>query len=117
MREDIGRFIEGYLLETTNLIITVYDCALGTGPDAQVFIEGRELVFSRAERGEGPGFLRLLPAEASLTLSFPRGQSLYDPRKRMRGVPNSRTRLTVRGMGDLDAYARRLIEEAYSLDI
>jgi hypothetical protein len=33
----------------------------------------------------------------------------------MRGVPNSRTRLTLRTLLDLDPYVRRLMDQAYAL--
>jgi hypothetical protein len=116
VRTDIGRFYEGRLFETVNLIKNALEVATGVGYDVEVWIHGRELVFGRGEAEQGVGFLRILPGEASITLSFPRGGEVFDPQKRMKGVPGSRTRLVVRNAGDIDSYARRLIEAAYELD-
>jgi hypothetical protein len=116
MREDVGRFFEGRLHETTMLLKAAYDIAVATGPDVADWVHGRELVFSRSEPGESRGFLRILPLDVLLQLAFPKGKELFDPQKRLRGVPGSQLRLTVRGMGDLDPYARRLVEEAYARD-
>jgi len=116
MREDIGRYLEGRLHDTQQLIKIVYDIATGQGRDVNAWVEGRELVFGRKEPGKGTGFLRLLPSEVSLTISFPRGHELPDPLKRARGVRGSRTKLTIRTTSDLDSYVRRMIDAAYALD-
>lgn len=115
MRIDIGRFLEGRLLETVNLIKAVYDLATGEGKDVEAFVHGRELVFARREP-TGAGFVRLLPQETSVVISFPRGPELFDPGKRLRGFPTARRSLTLRSTMQLDPYVRRLIDEAYRLD-
>ncbi len=116
MREDIGRFFEGHILETVNLIKSVYDIATGQGADVSVWVHGRELVFARGEPGSGPGFVRVLPADTMITVAFPRGMYIFDPKKRMKGVPGSRTRVVIRATMELDSYVRRLIEAAYALE-
>lgn len=103
------------MLDTINLVKTVYDIGTGAGKDVSAWIDGRELVFGRKEPGEGAGFLRVLPHEVTITISFPRGHEIPDPQKRTRGVPGSRTHMTVRHIGDLDAYTRRIIDAAYAM--
>ena len=116
MRPDIGRYLEGRFFDTVQLVKTVYDIGLGQGDDVSVWIEGNELVFGRRDPGSGSGFLRLLPQEVSITLSFPRGHEISDPQKRARGAAGSRTRLTIRMSAEIDVYTRRMIDAAYALD-
>lgn len=114
MRADLGRYFDAHGFETQRLLKALYDMALGEGKDVVGFLEGRELVMARGE-AKGYGFVRFLPEETTVTLSFPMGGQLFDPAKRMRGVPNSRTRLTLRTLLDLDPYVRRLMDQAYGL--
>lgn len=113
MNPEIGRYLEGRLLVTQNLIKTVYDYALGQGRDVEVKVEGRELAFRRGESA-GAGFLRVLPAELWLTLSFPRGGEIPDPLGRLKGPRGARKQCLVRDSSELDLYARRLIDAAYA---
>jgi hypothetical protein len=115
MRPDVGRFLEGRLLETQLLIKSIYDLATGEGKDVVAAIDGRELVFRRGEAAT-PGFLRVLPAATSVTIGFPKGPSLFDPGKRLKGVANARRSLVLRSSMDLDPYVRRLIDEAYRIE-
>jgi hypothetical protein len=115
MRTDIGRFLEGRLLPTINLIKTIYDTGLGAGKDVTAWIDGRELVFSKGE-DKGRGFMRAIPLETSVTLCFPRGHELLDPKKRAKGARGSETRVLIRDQMDLDLYIRRMIDAAYSVE-
>lgn len=115
MRPDVGRYLEGRLFETVNLIKAIYDLALGEGKDVVAAVDGRELVFYRGE-ASGAGFLRILPAETSITAAFPRGARLFDPGKRLKGVPGSRLRIMLRSQQDIDPYVRRLIDNAYAIE-
>ncbi len=115
MEPTVGRYLEGRMLETVNLIKTVYDIGLGQGKDVNVWIDGLELVFGRKEPGEGGGFLRILPHEVNITLAFPRGHEIPDPQKRTKGVHGSRKSMLVRHIGDLDPYTRRMVDAAYAL--
>ncbi|MBI4820663.1 MAG: hypothetical protein HY791_30645 [Deltaproteobacteria bacterium] len=115
MRTDLGRFMEGYILETTLLIKAVYDLGTGQGKDVAAWVDGRELVFVRGEEGKGPGFLRMLPQANAVVVSFPRGHEISDPLSRMKGVAGSRTRVTVRSISELDPYLRRVVAAAYAL--
>lgn len=115
MKEDIGRYLDGRLFETVQLIKIIYDLATGEGRDVIAQVDGRELVFHRGEP-KGAGFVRLLPAETSVTLSFPLGARLFDPGKRLKGVPGSRLRITLRGKQDVDPYVRRLVDNAYAIE-
>jgi hypothetical protein len=116
MRADLGRFFEGRLLETVNVMKTVYDAATGAGKDVGAWIDGRELVFSRSKEEAGRGFLRLIPGEVSVVVAFPKGSQLLDPKKRLKGYPGSTSRITLAHPSDLDLYLRRLIDAAYALD-
>lgn len=116
MRPDIGRYLEGRLLSTINLIKLIYDTGLGAGRDVEVWIDGRELVFSKGEGGKGRGFMRVIPFETSLNLCFPRGHELLDPKKRAKGAKGSETRVLIRDQADLDLYIRRMIDSAYSIE-
>lgn len=116
MRPDIGRYLDNRLHEVMLLIKVVYDVCTGEGADVSAWVDGRELVFGRKGEREGPGFLRLLPHEVNVTIAFPRGHDIPDPLKRARGVPGSRTRMTLRTTADLDVYVRRMIDTAYALD-
>ena len=116
MRPDIGRYLEGRMLETIQLIKTAYDLATGQGKDVAAWIDGVELVFGRKGEGEGSGFVRVHPSEVTITLSFPRGTEIPDPQNRARGVPGSRTKMLIRHAGDLDVYVRRMIDTAYAID-
>jgi len=98
------------------LIKTIYDVACGQGPKVTAWIDGRELVFSAREPGAGRGFLRLTPHEAHVTIAFPRGHELFDPKKRAKGAKGSETRISLRDQADLDLYVRRLIESAHAID-
>ncbi len=113
MNPEIGRYLEGRLLVTQNLIKTVYDYALGQGKDVVAEVQGRELVF-HADEPNGPGFLRVLPAELWLTLSFPRGGEIPDPLKRLKGPRGARLHTLVRDSSELDLYLRRMIDAAYA---
>jgi hypothetical protein len=116
MREDIGRYFEGRSLDTIKLIKLVYDTALGAGLGVEGYVEGRELVFSRGEPGVGRGFLRLISHETAVTIAFPRGQELLDPKKRLQGPVNSERRVLIRDSVDFDLYVRRLVEAACALE-
>jgi hypothetical protein len=116
MREDIGRFLEGRLLPTINLIKTIYDVGLGAGKDVEAWLDGRELVFSKGHGGHNRGFLRLTPMETAVTIAFPRGHELLDPKKRAKGARGSETRMLIRDQADLDLYVRRMIDAAYSIE-
>lgn len=117
MRSDIGRFLEGRILETVNLIKAVYDIASGEGPEVSAWVHGRELVFGKGEEGQGSGFVRVLPADTMITLTFPRGSELFDPAKRLKGMPPTASRrLNIRATIELDMYVRRLIDAAYALE-
>ena len=93
MNPEIGRYLEGRLLVTQNLIKTVYDYAMGQGP--KVVAE-------------------VLPAELWLTLSFPRGGEIPDPLKRLKGPKGTRLRTLVRDSSELDLYLRRMIDAAHA---
>jgi len=114
MRADLGRYFEGYLLETTNLMKTIYDAAIGAGKDVQVRIDGRELVFAKDETGRG--FLRMIPSEATVVIAFPNGSQLLDKQKRLRGYPGAQSKMTLAHASDVDIYVRRLIDAAYALE-
>jgi hypothetical protein len=115
VRADLGRYFEGYLLETTNLMKTIYDAAVGAGKDVTVKIDGRELVFSKGEDG-GRGFLRMIPGEATVVIAFPNGSRLLDKQKRLRGYPGAQSKMTLAHPSDVDTYVRRLIDAAYALE-
>jgi hypothetical protein len=115
MKEDIGRFLDPWILETQMLIKTVFDLATGEGHDVEAVVEGRELAFRRKDK-KTAGFLRVLPQATSVSLAFPAGGRLFDPGKRLKGVPGSRLRVVLRTTQDLDPYVRRLIDEAYRID-
>jgi hypothetical protein len=116
MRSDIGRYFSGRLLPTIKLLQALFDVGTGAGYDVDCWIDGREMVFGRGEPGEGQGFLRVTPLEATVILSFPNGDRLFDPRKRGSGPPNSQKRIMIGHPSEIDFYVRRLIEEAYELD-
>lgn len=113
MNPEIGRYLEGRLLPTINLIKSVYDYAVGQGPDVVASVQGRELCFFRGEPS-GAGFLRVLPAELWLTLAFPRGEEIPDPLKRLKGPRGARKQALVRDSTELDYYMRRVIDAAYA---
>lgn len=116
MRWDLGKFFEGRLLATIQILKTIYDVATGTGEDVAVWVEGRELVFGKGEPKSGRGFLRAIPGEASVTIAFPRGHQILDPLKRARGPAGSQTQMILRHPSDLDVYVRRMIDAAYQLE-
>lgn len=116
MRPDIGRFLEGRLLDTIQLIKTVYDVGSGAGHDVTVWFDGREMVFGKGPDESGRGFLRLIAGEVSVVIAFPRGGELFDPQKRARGYAGSQTSMTIGHIGDLDSYVRRMIAGAYTLE-
>jgi len=100
-------------METQRLLKALYDLSLGEGKDVVPFLEGRELVMARGE-AKGNGFLRFLPEETGVTISFPMGASMFDPGKRMKSSGGSRTRMRLRSLLDLDPYVRRLMDQAYA---
>jgi hypothetical protein len=104
MRADLGRFFEGRLLETINVMKTVYDAATGAGSDVNVWIDGRELVFGRSAEQAGRGFLRIIPGEATIVIAFPKGNELLDKQKRLRGYPGSQKTTTLAHPSDVDTY-------------
>ncbi len=114
VRDDLGRFFDGRNFETQKLMKVVYDLALGLGKDVSTFLEGRELGFTRGT-AKFPGFLRMLPEETSVTLYFPQGPRLLDPKKKLRGYPSSTARLVLYSTLDLDPYTRRLVDQAYAI--
>lgn len=114
MRADLGRYFESHGMEIQRLLKALYDMGLGQGKDVVFFLEGRELVLARGEP-KGYGFVRFLPEETGVTISFPSGAQLFDPAKRMRGFPGSRTRVTLRSLLDMDPYVRRLVDQAYAV--
>lgn len=116
MESELGRFFAGRLYETTMLLKAIYDVGSGAGRDVTTWIDGRELVFGRGSPRTGRGFLRVVPGEVTVVLAFPRGQELFDPKKRAKGPRGSQTSLTVGHVGELDPYLRRMIEGAYVLD-
>jgi hypothetical protein len=116
MRADLGRFFEGRLLETVNVMKTVYDAATGAGRDVNVWIDGRELVFGRSQDQTGRGFLRIIPGEATIVIAFPQGSQILDKQKRTRGYPGSQKTMTLAHPSDVDTYVRRMIDAAYALD-
>lgn len=116
MRPDIGRFLEGRLLSTVQLLKAIYDIGTGEGDDVSVWIDGRELVFGKGEPSTGRGFLRAIPQETSVILAFPRGHELLDPLKRAKGPRGSETRMFIRHASELDPYVRRMIDAAYHLE-
>jgi hypothetical protein len=116
MQSEIGRYFEGRLLETQKLLKSTYDVALGNGSDVVVWIDGRELVFGRGEPKTGRGFLRVVPGEARIVLSFPKGYRINDPSKRLKGPKNATASTTLGYVGELDMYLRRIITDAYLLE-
>lgn len=116
MRSDIGRFFEGYMLETINIMKVVYDSAMGAGKDVVVWIDGRELVFGRGEENSGRGFLRMIPGEVTVRIAFPKGDQVFDPQKRARGYPGSQKSMTLAHPSDVDTYVRRMIDAAFALE-
>lgn len=116
MESEIGRYFEGRLLDTQRVLRALYDLGLGQGSDTQVWIDGRELVFGKGEVGQGRGYMRLIPAEAVVTIAFPKGYALLDPQRRTHGAPGSQTVLVVGHASDLDPYVRRLVAAAYALE-
>lgn len=116
MQSDIGRFFEGYMLETINIMKVVYDSAIGAGKDVTAWIDGRELVFSKGDANSGRGFLRMTPGEVTVRIAFPKGDDVFDPQKRTRGYPGSQKSMTLAHPSDVDSYVRRMIDAAYSLE-
>lgn len=116
MQSEIGRYFEGRLLEQQQLLRAVYDLAHGNGGDVCVWIDGREMVFGRGDPRRNRGFLRVIPGEVAVLLAFPQGHQLFDPKKKTRGPAGSQTSTSITHASQLDAYVRRLVEQAYTLD-
>ena len=116
MESEIGRYFEGRMLEQQQLLRTIYDLAFGHGADVCVWIDGRELVFGRGDPRRNRGFLRVVPGEVAVVLGFPQGSQLFDPKKKTRGPAGSQTSTSITHATQLDAYVRRLVEQAYALD-
>lgn len=116
MEPEVGRYLEGRFLETQQLLRVLYDLAHGQGRDVSVWIDGREMVFGRGEPRRNRGFLRVIPSEVSVVLAFPRGHELFDPKKKTKGPVGSQTSTTITHSTQLDAYVRRLVDQAYNLD-
>ena len=116
MESEVGRYLEGRLLESQQLLRAIYDMALGQGRDACVWIDGRELVFGRGEPRRNRGFLRVIPGEVAAVLAFPAGHRIMDPKKRAKGPVGSQTSLSLTHASQLDAYLRRMVESAYAQD-
>lgn len=116
MESEIGRYFEGRFLETQQLLRAIYDMAYGHGGDVVVWIDGREMVFGRGEVRRNRGFLRVIPMEVAVLLAFPRGGELFDPKKITKGPAGSQTSASITHSTQLDAYLRRLVEQAYALD-
>jgi hypothetical protein len=115
MRSDLGRFFEGHILETVNVMKTIYDAGTGAGKDVSVSIDGRELVFTKGDAG-GRGFLRMIPGEVAVRIAFPKGSLVFDPEKRAKGYPGSQTSFSVAHPSEIDTYVRRMIDAAYALE-
>lgn len=116
MRTDIGRFFEGRILATVNILKTIYDVGSGEGADVVVWIEGRQMVFGRGEPNTGRGFLRVTPGETNIILAFPRGHEVMDPKKRATGPRGSETKMVINHPSEIDPYVRRMIDAAYAID-
>ena len=116
MESTIGRYFEGRLLETQQLLRFIYDVAHGQGGDVCVWIDGREMVFGRGDPQRNRGFLRVTPGEVAVTLGFPQGSQLFDPKKRAKGPAGAQTSLSITHSTQLDLYVRRLVDQAYALD-
>ncbi len=114
MNPEIGRYFEGWHLDTIKILKSLYDMALGQGRDVKVWIDGRELVFTKQEPGTDRGFLRLIPSEAHVIVAFPAGDRLFDPRKRLKGPARSQKSLVLGYAGEIDLDVRRLIDAAYA---
>ncbi len=114
MNPEIGRYLEGWHLDTIKLISALYDMAMGQGRDVTAWIDGRELVFTREEPGSDRGFVRLIPSEAHVIVAFPAGDRLFDPRKRLKGPARSQKSLVLGYAGEIDLDVRRLIDAAYA---
>lgn len=114
VESSLGRFLEGRSLEQQQLLRVLVDLGSGLGPDVEVSVDGRELVFRR--EGRGRGFLRVIPRATSVLLGFPRGSELFDPRRRLEGPAGLQRSCPVREPSDLDGYVRRLIDEAHRLE-
>ncbi len=116
MESEIGRYLEGRLHETQQLLRTIYDLGLGQGKDACAWIDGREMAFGRGEPRRNRGFLRVIPGEVAVVLAFPRGHELFDPKKKTKGPRGSQTSMSITHATQLDLYVRRLIDAAYAMD-
>ena len=116
MRPDIGRYLEGRMLEQIQLIKTIYDAATGAGSDVNVWIDGRELVFGKGEAAAGPGFMRVIPGEVMVTIAFPRGHEIPDPKKQFKGPRHSRTTRAVSHYSEVNVYVRRMIDASYAIE-
>lgn len=114
MHSDYGRFFEGFSLEVQKLLRAVFDIANGLGSDVVSALNGAELVFHKVSPEKNPrGFLRILPAEFSVRLCFPAGQSIHDPRGRLKTSLSAQATCNLKSAHDFDLYYRRLLEEAY----
>jgi len=116
MESEIGRYFEGRFLETQQLLRAIYDMCFGLGRDVCVWIDGREMVFGRGEVRRNRGFLRVIPSEVVVMLGFPRGAELFDPKKLTKGPIGSQTSVSITHSTQLDAYLRRLVDQAYTTD-
>ncbi len=114
VNSELGPFFEGRHLDVQKLLRALYDVGHSPGPGVKAWVDGRELVFSRAEGGRG--FMRLIPLEAQVLVAFPRGGDLFDPLARLRGPPQAQKSVTLGHYSDIDPYLRRIVEQAYHLD-
>lgn len=114
MEAELGRYLAAHPLPTQRFLVRLVDLGRGLGRAVSCSVEGLELVFRAG--GGGRGFLRVSPSRAGLRLAFPRGGELYDPGKRLDGVPGLEHALFLFDEGELDLYVRRLIEGAHALD-
>lgn len=115
VNSELGRYFEGWDLETQKLLRTLYDVGTSPGVDVQVWIDGRELVFGRSGPGSR-GFMRLAPSELRIMVAFPRADLLFDPMRRLRGAATTQRSLSVGHVFEVDPYVRRLVESAYGAE-
>ena len=114
MQGELGRFFEGRLREVTDMMLVLHDYCVGQGKEVKVTLEGTEMVFRTKD--DGFGFLRVLPMEVTVMVSFPRGHEIPDPKERTKGPVNSRKKMIARTTADIDLYIRRMIDAAYAIE-